>query len=185
MEYRANAALVRIADGVEDEPLARIEADPKTPLLPAHFVTAHGKAGPLRLVDLERLDVLSHRADLVRRVLTGSGRDGDDAMILDALDLHGEQIDDGDDVLDRVCVSIAVRTAPHPGEGPQQAPATFRFIAIVASRPGIDDHQIEVGDAALADRRLKVRIRFDDPLALEELLEGNRRLHARDVPPAA
>ena len=48
----------------------------------------------------------------------------------------------------------------------------------VRRRPRVDHAQVEVGDAALAHRRLPARVLADDVLGGEELLEHDARLDA-------
>ena len=73
---------------MQDEPLARREADPEPPLLPPHLAALDLEARALGLDDLERPHIVAKRADLVRPVRAGRLRDGDVAGVLDAQHLH-------------------------------------------------------------------------------------------------
>ena len=61
IQDRPLAALVEVADGVQDQAFARREADPEAPLLPADLVSVDREARPLRLVDLDGLQVGARR----------------------------------------------------------------------------------------------------------------------------
>ena len=51
------SALVLVADHVEDQPFADMEADADLPLLPAHQMALDREARPFRLGDFKRLQV--------------------------------------------------------------------------------------------------------------------------------
>ena len=58
MEHRPQPAVILVADRMEDQSLARVEADAEAPFLPAHFITLDREARTVRLHDLERLHVV-------------------------------------------------------------------------------------------------------------------------------
>jgi len=60
IDDRTRLALVRVADRIDDQALARVEPDPEVPLLPADLVPADVEAGAFGLSDVERLQVLAH-----------------------------------------------------------------------------------------------------------------------------
>ena len=57
VEDRAVLAVVVVAEVVQRQPFAGVEADDEAPVLPAHLVAVDLEARPLGLRDLERLDV--------------------------------------------------------------------------------------------------------------------------------
>ena len=105
-----------VVDLVQDQALARGEADPQVPLLPFEVVVLDGEAGALVLDDVERLDVgsgaVGEVGDVVRvgdrggGVVAGLLRDRDDAVVLDLDDGERVQVDERAHVLDRVGVAV-------------------------------------------------------------------------------
>jgi len=75
---------------------------------------------------------------------------------------------------------------PHPGQRPQEPALTSRVLgAVVADRPRVDHHHVEVGDATPAHRLLPAGILPDRRLGGHELLEHDRRLDTGQLPPQA
>jgi hypothetical protein len=80
---------------MERQPLAGVEADDEAPFLPAHLVAVDLEARPLRLGDLQRLDVGAEIGTRVGGVVPLLRRQRPVAVFLDADHLHRVQIDDG------------------------------------------------------------------------------------------
>ena len=142
IEDRTHAAVVFIADGVEDEPFARMDGEPEAPLLPAHFVAVHGEAGALRLHVLQRLRRLALRADRLGVEVGGLRRQRHHAEIDDALDLHLGQVDERDHAFDRprvavVLLALEIRERAHPARR-----ARLGLRVEQARRPRIDLHVV-------------------------------------------
>ncbi len=113
IEHRAILALVLIAEMVQRQSLAGIEANDKTPLLPLYLVAVHREAGAFRLIDLQRLDVLAEVCDAVRGVIALLGWQRPMAIFLDADHLHGIEIDDGAQALNWLGIAIVGRILAH------------------------------------------------------------------------
>src|SRR5262249_25901483 len=64
------AAVVLVTKVVEHEAFAGVETDDEAPLLPFHAVAIDFEAGPLRLVDLKRLDVIARLGDPVGGIVS-------------------------------------------------------------------------------------------------------------------
>ena len=141
---------------------------------------SNGKLGPCGLRNLQRLEVLADLLDVLAAQLPGLRRQGDDAVVLDAQHFHLVEIDDGDDALDGPGVAVVERLGADPAEGARQPPAAVlgQLVAVDAGRPGIDHDQADVVDAALLQSRQELRRTLDGLLALDELVEHDRRLHA-------
>ena len=99
-------------------------------------------------------------------------------VILDVDDLHLVEIDDGEEVGHRAGVAVVGGMAPHPGQRADQAAPLLAREAEVPGRPRVDHGEAEIGDAALAHGLLPARIGAHRGLALEELVEDDRRLDA-------
>jgi len=69
-----------------------------------------------------------------------------------------------------------------PGVRPAEAAvAVLRRCYGVTVGPRVHEHQVHVGDAALLQRRDEVGMLAHQFVAFEELVDGEVRLHARDV----
>ena len=101
---------------MQHQPLARIEADAKAPLLPAHLVALDGEARAVRLHDLQRLYVVAESAAVAGRVVAVLHRDVGLAIIVDAQNLGPVEIDHGAKPLDRMGVAVVVLLAAIPAE---------------------------------------------------------------------
>ena len=114
VEDRALAPAVLVGDGVEHQALARGEADPHPPLLPAQLVAVELEARALRLADLDRLEVRRGVPDRLRRCSWRPRRQRHDAAVLDRDHLHRVQVDDGDQVGDRPGVAVVAAGPARP-----------------------------------------------------------------------
>ena len=187
--------MVLVANQVEDQPLARGEADPEPPFLPVHLVPVHGEAGAVRLGDLHWLQILpgavremrdvSGVADRFGGVAAAARRQGHDAVVLDVHDLHAVEVEADDQALHRAGVSVVVRIPlAHPGQRPEEAALGGRVLgAVVADRPGVDHDHVEVGDATPAHRLLPAGVLPDRLLGGQELFEHDRRLDTGHLAP--
>src|SRR5258708_17553255 len=80
---------------VEDQPLARREADEELPFLPVHAVAIlYRKASALGLRNLEGFEVGAQRPHVLWQVIGLRLRNRDDAKIINANDLHRIQVED-------------------------------------------------------------------------------------------
>jgi hypothetical protein len=83
------------------------------------------EARPLRLVDVERLDVgalVRHERSGVVRVVR---RQRHDAVVLDRDHLHLVQVHDRDQVGHRAGVAVVIGAAPDPGQRAHETAALF------------------------------------------------------------
>ena len=182
VQDRARTALILIGHGVDHEALAGREADPQPPLLPRQLMASKLEARAFRLVNLDRLEAgaLARRRRRVVGVLRGQRHD---ATVLDREHLHLVEVHDRHHVGDRPGIAIVVGTAPHPRERANEPAAFVLGKSEVARRPRVHHRQIEVGHAALLHRRLPAGVRTNRRLALDELVEHERGLHAGHVLP--
>src|SRR5258708_9972880 len=93
--HAAKQGAAIISNMVEDQPLARREADEELPLLPVHTVAIlYRKASALGLRDLEGFEVGAQRPHVLWQVIGLRLRNGDGAKIINANDLHRVQVED-------------------------------------------------------------------------------------------
>ena len=135
-----SAAAVLVADAVQDEPLARREADVQLPALPAHHAAVDREAGPLGLDDLERGDVVAQRRAGGGVEVAALRRDRHDAVVVDAQHLERVQVDERDHAVDRVGPLVVARLRLHerhaPGEPPLRLLGARRSARPARRRPG-------------------------------------------------
>src|SRR5690349_5622934 len=86
------APLILVADVVDDEALSGRKAKPETPLLPRDLMPVHAKTRPFRLGDLDRFEVTSQRANRVLCIVAVLLWDRNQAIVIDANDLHGVEV---------------------------------------------------------------------------------------------
>src|SRR5215472_1205872 len=197
VDDRPQAVTVLVADRVQHKALARREADAKAPLLPAHLVAVDPEAGALWLKDLDQLLISPRPCGKVRRVVgvgdplgrvvAASWRERHDALVLDFDDLHTVEVEAHDEALDRPGVSVVVGiTLTHERQRPYQ-PALVAGVlwTVVAKRPGVDHHVLEVGHPPPAHGLLPAGVVAYRLLCGDELLEHDRRLDAWTLPPGA
>jgi hypothetical protein len=108
-------------------------------------------------------------------------------VVLDIHYLHPVKVKADDQALHRAGVPVVVRVPlPHPGQRPQEPALTSRVLGtVVANRPRVDHHHVEVGDATPAHRLLPARVLPDRRLGGQELFEHDRRLDTGQLPPQA
>src|SRR5215470_18451207 len=106
-------------------------------------------------------------------------------MVLDFGHFHAVEVEAHHQALDRPRVAVVVWiTLAHEGQRPDQpAFACIVLWAVVAKRPGVDHHLLEVGYPSLAHRFLPAGVVPDRLLCGQNLLEHDRRLHAWTLPP--
>src|SRR5262245_51715228 len=170
MEDRPLPFFVLIADRVQHQTLARRETDPELPFLPADFIAVHTEAWAVALHDVERLEVIALAINVLAGPVAGLRRQRHDPVIFHANHLHFVQIDDGDYAVQRPGVAIVLGLRPHEAKGAQEPPALVLgdFRAIVARRPRLDHHQIDILDAAFLESRLEFRRALDRLLTFTE-----------------
>ena len=164
-------------------PFARVEADPEPPLLPAHLVALDREARAVRLDDLQRLDVVAEDGAIAGGVVAALPRQVGRAVIVDAQHLGAVEVDHGAQALDRMGVGIVVLLGAVPAERMAEPPAGLVGQAVVAGRPGIDLDVLEIGDAALGERRAEPRIGAGDLADQRDVVDQDARPHAGDGPP--
>ena len=187
--------MVLVANQVQDQPLARGEADPELPFLPAHLVAVDGEAGAFRLGDLHRLQILPGTVREMRRVrgvadpfggvVTAARRERHHPVVLDIHHFHTIEVEADDQAFHRAGVSVIVAVAlAHPGQRPDEPALAGRVLgAVVTGRPRVDHHHVEVGDAAAAHRLLPAGVLPHRFLGGQKLFEHDRRLDIGQLPP--
>ena len=171
------APVLLVADRVQDEPLARREADPQPPLLPPHAEPVELEARALRLDDLDRSEIVAERTDVVRAVVPVLGARAARPVVVDPHDAHRVQIDECHEALDRPRVPVVGRPVAVPGEAFGHAPLGVGR-AEVAGRPDVDHHGVDVGDPSQRKRIHERRVGLDHRLGLDRLVGMDRRMHA-------
>ena len=140
MQDRALLVALSVGELVQDEAFPHRPAGAERPALPADQVAVDREAGALRLHDLDRAHVGALRPGQAGAILADLGRDGHDAVVVDADDLAPVQVDERDDALDRPSVRIALGRWPHPDE-PAADPAGPRSSAGTSVPAGIGSTQ--------------------------------------------
>ena len=111
-------------------------------------------------------DVLAHRRGPL-----------DAVVVLDPEQLHAVEVDDEVQPGDRVGVRARALRAAVPDVGPADAAAAVGLRDEVrAVGPGVDQHPVEVGDAAAGERLDHARVAAQRLVALVELVDGHVRL---------
>ena len=168
---------------MQNQSLARIEADAEAPFLPANLVALDDEARAGRLHDLQRLDVVAESGAIACRVVAVLHRDVGLAIIVDAQNLGPVEIDHGAKPLDRMGIAVVVLLAPVPAEGVREPPALLVRQAVIAGRPGVDLDVVDVGDAAFGQRRPKARIGPGHFADQSDVVDQDARPHAGHMPP--
>ncbi len=141
---------------------------------------AYREARPLRLGNLERLELVAALLDVLASPVPGLWGQRHDAVIFEPDELLAVQVDDGDDILDGPGVAVVMRLGANPAEARHQ-PLAFilgGLVAVVAGRPRVDHDQADVVDAPLFHRLAEDGRLLDRLFALAELVEHDRRLDA-------
>ena len=107
-------------------------------------MAVYGKAGTLGLGDLKGFQVLAELANELGGVISGVGRQGHHAVIVDPHHFHFVQVHQGAESLDGTRVAIVGGAGPEevPGEG--QAPALLLGEPVIARGPGVYHDQVRV-----------------------------------------
>ena len=136
------------------------------------------EARSVGLHDLERLEVVAHRPDRVGQVVTAVLGHGHDAEVDDLEHLAGPGVEEHEDALDRLRVTVVGRLGAEVRDAAADAaPVLVRGVERPCG-PRVDLHLVEVLDAAPAHRRLPVGIRLHAEDGGERLAEQQRRAHA-------
>ena len=143
----------------------------------------YGKAGALGLGDFQGLQVLAKLFNELGGVVARVGGKGNDAVIVNAHDFHLVQVHQRAEALDGPGVTVVGGTGAEEVAGQGQAAALFVLVAIVTRGPGVNHHQVGVGDAAFPEGGLEPGVGPDRGFALGKLVEHDAGLHAGDVLP--
>ena len=168
-----------VGDVVQRQPLAGVEADHHRPVVPVDPPPRHREGDAVRLGDVDRLEVVARGLVRVGRVVAVRLRHRDDAVIVDAQDLHLLDVDDCVDAFDRVGVEVVFGMRADPGEGVADMLARLLRPAIAAGRPWVDADQLQIGDAALGAGGDEVGVLLHLGLDREELLGHDHRPRRR------
>ncbi len=179
---RAQPVAVVIADVMEDQPLADIEADAKLPLLPAYQMAFDSEARALGLPHLERLEVGPQSLRETDRA--GIGRQGNDPEVVHAQHPAPPQIDDRMQVGDRAGIRVVAGFVGHPALAVGYSFALLAGEAEVAGRPRLDENLFEIRDAPLAAGLLESRVSLGDAAAFDKFIHDDARLDPGNVSPA-
>ena len=152
VDDRAQPAVVGVTDGVQHQALARVEAEPETPVLPAHLPAVDLEADPVRLRDLDGLQAAARGGD-AGRVVAGAGRQRHHAEVFHPDHRHVVDIDDRVQPVDRLGVRVVARAGPVEAEGPDQAPALVLLPAEGPDAPRLHQHLVRPVDAPALEGR--------------------------------
>ncbi len=162
---------------VQREGLARVEADAQAPWPPAQRTTVEHEARALGLRDLDRAQIVAigpAAAVAVVAVLLGHRQD---AVVVDADDLHRAEVDEREQAADRSRVAVVAREiAAQPRERPAHAAGA---VLEQADRPGVDHDELELVDPAQRQRGAEAGIGLDGELGLGVLVGRDGSLDAR------
>ena len=184
VEDRPLAVLVMIAQVMQRQAFPRIEADDEAPLLPANLVALHLEARPLRLVDLERLDVVAQAADPIGGVIGLARRQCPVAVFLDPDHLHGVQINDRAQAFDGANIPVVGRVGSEEAERSGEPLGAVFLRAVVARAPDVDHDQTGLFHSRVPlQGRAKLGAGQHRLLALDLFINGHGRLDARHVFP--
>ncbi len=124
VDQRPFPASVGERDLVQDQALARVEADPEPPVLPRHHVVVDLEAGTLGLGDLQWPQRGAGRPDVRGVVEVALLRRHGQQLVVDELDdaLLGE-VDVRDDAVDRMRPAVVLRPVLQEGQHAQHAAA--------------------------------------------------------------
>ena len=183
MQDRSHAAAVLVADRVQHEPFVRVHRDPQRPALPLHEVAVDREARPLGLGDLERLEVVAHRTDVVAQVAAALGRQWHDAVVDDLQDLSPSVVDERDEPFDWPGVAVVGVGLPVVREAAADAASLFVREPEVPGRPRVDLGPGQIGDAAAGEGRLPLGVLVQRHDRVEALPVQQGRAHARHLAP--
>ena len=188
MQDRAHAAAVLVADVVQHEALAAVEADPQPPLLPVDRGAVDDEARAVGLGDADLAHVVAQRPEAIGAELAVPGGQRDRVAVLEVDELAGGDVDQAEDPVQRAGVGVAARVRPRVGEDPGQAPPGGPLLlleAVVAGRDRVDVDGRQLLDPPPAHRGDECRRGPHGVLDGEELVLGHLRLDAGQRPPGA
>jgi hypothetical protein len=93
---------VEIAQLVEDQTFAGVEADAEPPVLPAHLLPVDLETGAFRLGDLEGLESVTVGSVIPGGEVAVLVRDRERAVVVEPDDVPGDDVHQGQQALDRV-----------------------------------------------------------------------------------
>ena len=181
MRDRPYTSTVLVADLVQHQPLAVVEADPHPPPLPAKLVAFERERRAVGLADLERPQIVaeSQTRNQLRPVLAHHLRQPRVIDVLQLEQLHAVDVDDRPQAPDVVRIRIRLLAAAHPHVTPRDpAVAVGGRDQRLGVRPRVDEHQVEVVDPTARERSDHVGMTANQLVALVVLLAGEVRLHA-------
>ena len=176
---------VVVAQVMQHQPLARIEADAEAPALPVHAPAIDGEADAFGLGDPDRFDVVAELADILALIVPHGLRHRHDPGIVDAHDLLLVQIDQRRKPFDRMRIGIVVRFFPHQEKRAAQTALGVFLVAEIPCRQRVDGDLPALGNikAALLQRPRHLFILHAGDGHLDELILAQHRLarvgHAR------
>ena len=95
MQHGPQSTVILVADRMQHQAFARIEADAKPPLLPANLVAFDDEARAGRLHDLQWLHVVAEGGSIARRIIAVLHRHVGHAIVVDAQNFRPVQVDHG------------------------------------------------------------------------------------------
>jgi hypothetical protein len=93
MQHRPQPAAILVADGMQHQAFARVEAHPQAPLLPVHLVALDSETRALRLDNLQRPHVVAEDSATAGGIVAALHRHVGRAVVVDAQDFRPVEID--------------------------------------------------------------------------------------------
>ena len=184
VEHRAHPAAVGVGERVEREAFPGIEPNDEVPFLPAHAIALHREARSFGLHDFKRFRGGAKICDAIGRVVGLLRWQRPVPVLLDAEHLHGVEIDDGAQALDRLGVAVVGRVGAEETKGTRQPTGAVLLGTIITGAPDIDHHELGVFDAVLPFQRgLELGAGEHGLFTFDLLVDRHGRLHAGDVLP--
>ena len=185
VRHRPHAPAVLVTDGVEHQPLAVVEAHPHRPLLPPDLVSVEHEGRSLGLGDLQRLRLFAHgHRHVLGKVLAHYVRLLHPEGVLYLQKLHPVEVYDELEAVYRVGVGVGVFVIPVPDVRPADPHAPVPVCDERAPvSPDVEEHLVEVRDAAGGERLHDPRVLAQCHVALVELVGRDVGLLARVMLP--
>ena len=134
-------SLVVIANMMQRQTFAGVEADQRISSFARKAVPSSTKLGPSRLVDHEGFDVGSEVVHARGRVVGGLRRQRPVAILFYADDFHCVEIDDWPDAFDGSSIAVVRWIAAQEAERPREAAGAFLLLPVISRAPDIDHDQ--------------------------------------------
>ena len=171
-----------ITQGMQDQAVLGVHADPERPLLPFHRVPIDPETRPLGLGNGNRFQIGPQRRLMAGLIPTALRRYGCHAMIFQMSHPSFGQIHMGNQTLERAGIAVVGLVFTHKSDRPGQTVGGVHAVGQgTAARPHIDLHPAHILDAAPSDRGLPGRVGFGELDRLHQVSPPKRHLSAAET----